>query len=178
MYSQGRPQTSYFKNRLLNGGPGKSTYVVSVTFRFPLPPGASRQGVGGGVQVGSGNLHTFGGKHIHWFTLTRLMGCTVCLVCLVSTVSGRRKNTLWKASAGSVHKTKQAGREGSQGCLICVWLDCFVLCLLLASALVLLMWMFHKLYELSNLPFFDIYGGDTENAKSQRSYHKHRESIC
>ncbi len=40
------------------------------------------------------------------------MACTAYLVCLASTVSGCRKNTLWKASASSGHKTKQAGQQG------------------------------------------------------------------
>jgi hypothetical protein len=32
--------------------------------------------------------------------------------------------TLWKASASSRHKTKQAGQEGSQDCMICLF--CFM----------------------------------------------------
>jgi len=40
------------------------------------------------------------------------MAYTAYLVCLVSNVSGGRKNTLWKASASSRHKTKQAGQQG------------------------------------------------------------------
>ncbi len=44
------------------------------------------------------------------------MAHTACLICLVSAVSGYHKNTLWKASASSRHKTKQAGQQG-------VWAD-------------------------------------------------------
>jgi hypothetical protein len=50
-----------------------------------------------------------------------------------------------------VRTKKQAGQEGSQGCLIFV----FILCpLVTSSALVLLKWMFHK-HVFSNLLFLD-----------------------
>jgi hypothetical protein len=46
------------------GGPGKSMYTFSVTFRFPLPARlqwVKPAGEGGG---GSRKQKTFGGKHI------------------------------------------------------------------------------------------------------------------
>jgi hypothetical protein len=75
-----------------------------------------------------------------------------CLVCLVSTVSGCRKHTLWKAITGSGHKTKQAGQQGrqagwqgSQGCLICFRSGLPALFYAPTSVIALLEFMFHKL---------------------------------
>ncbi len=53
-----------------------------------------------------------------------LMARTASLACQFSTDSGHRNIKLWKTSASSRHKTKQAGWEGSQGCLIYLVLLC------------------------------------------------------
>jgi len=83
------------------------------------------------------------------------MARTACHVCLVTTVSGRCKNILSKASASSRHKTKHAGQKSRwadqarkltgqsvppnlfQACLLCFMPP--------MSTLVLLKWMFHNL---------------------------------
>ncbi len=83
------------------------------------------------------------------------MARNACHVCLVSPISGRRKNMLWKASARSGHKTKQAGQQGrraeqaarlaGQSGLLNLFEACLLWFVPDTSTLVLLKWLFHKL---------------------------------
>jgi hypothetical protein len=65
------------------------------------------------------------------------MAHTTCLVCLVSTVSGHRKNTEKQALVAGTKQSNPAMRAVSAA-----YMFVFVLCLLLAP---FLKWTFHKL---------------------------------
>ncbi len=99
--------------------------------------------------------HQWQQHHRHLIYIDWSMALTADVVVNVSYVSGRQKNTLWKAGASSRHKTKQAvqqdrqadktGRLTRQSGLPNLFQAGWLLFVPITFAHVSLKWMFHKL---------------------------------